>query len=187
MEKPSTSQLLYASLKYAYDRYVVSYFLYTMPYGLAKIITGQSADESWWLMVLGMLNITLLCVYGLVSTKQKGFIIIASALLVSSQIAYYAKSPTLVAALSLALIGVMILKLFVSRYHVYSLITEYDTLRYRLDWLDEGWKIYERTYGFRGYYWLPLNLKSVSGQPYPIFRTREEALEALSKFRTMTP
>ena len=93
MEKPSTSQLLYASLKYAYDRYVVSYFLYTMPYGLAKIITGQSADESWWLMVLGMLNITLLCVYGLVSTKQKGFIIIASALLVSSQIAYYAKSP----------------------------------------------------------------------------------------------
>ena len=187
MEKPSTSQLLFASLKYAYDRYVVSFFLYTMPYGLAKIITGQSVDESWWLMSLGWLTIALFCMYGLVSTKQKGFVVIASALLVSSKFAYYAEYPSLDALLTIALTCVMFLKLYVSRYHVYAIIKDNDTLRYRLDWLDEGWKVYERTYGFRGYYWLPLNLNAVSDQPYPIFNTKEEALDALSKFRKVKP
>lgn len=176
MTTPSAFDFVTTSVKYSYDRHFVTQVLFTAPYTLLQMYFGQDViTESTLGQMLGLLSIAAWCGYGLATTKQFRFVLIASVLFFLSQIAYYAGYYALDIALTLSSVTVIAIKQYFARQYTYELIRSYDLTPFKITKTDHGFVIYRRYFNFLGYCWWKADCQDITGTIFPRFETKEQA------------
>lgn len=176
LAKPNTYDLILANLKYSYNRYFVSQVLFMTPYTLLQMCFGQDVvAQSTFGQLFGLLSIAVWCGYGLFTTKQFRFVLVASVLFFLSQIAYYTGYYALDIVLTLSCAAVIAVKQYFARHYTYNLIRYYDTTPFQIKDTGKGFVIYRRHFNFCGYFWWKADCQDITGTIFPRFETKEQA------------
>lgn len=172
------TDLLIASAKYAYARYFLTHFMFSLPYAITVSYVDDPYSYSL-IQALGYTSIVLWFLYGLVTTQQHLFVIACGILFLASQAAYYAGEYTWDLVLTLSCVSLALVKLYVSRYETYDYVRFLETGQYtiKLTTRTNGscFQVYSKQFGKFGFQWRLTDLSTICDDRYPTFMTLPEA------------